>query len=173
MRIEPHINRKPARSWRLASGIAFLAVVCGLGSAIRFAFAADKPVNNVAKGFSSPLEYFPPPYQLQVRSYLESSESEMGPNGTVILRNAKLQTFHTNGTLEMTVAAPNCVYDYAKRVVTSPGALNVYTWDQDKKQGVQLQGNEGFYWQQTNAFLIISNHQTTTISNALTKALTP
>lgn len=173
MRIEPHINRKLARAGRLASCIAFLAVVGGFWGVFHFAFAADRAAHNVAKGFSSPLDYFPPPNQYQMRSYLESAESELGPNGTVILREAKLQTFHTNGTKEMIVTAPHCVYDYSARVVTSPGALNVQMWEQNNKRPIQLQGTNGFYWQQTNAFLIISNQQLTTIGGPLTNSLIP
>ena len=125
------------------------------------------------KGFQAPLDYFPKPHDLQMRSYLEGSEMEMGPNGTIILHNARLQTFHEDGSREMIMNAPQCLYDYNKRVVTSSGALQVQTWDDANKRALQVRGTNGFYWQQTNAFLIVSNQQITTISGALTNSFNP
>jgi hypothetical protein len=164
MRIELRINRKHARALRLAPGVAFLALICAF--ACRLAFAADPAAGKPAKGIRAPIDYYPAPHQLQMRSFLEASEGEMGSNGTTILRDAKLQTFREDGSKEMIVSAPQCIYDYAKGVVNSSGPLKVQTWDE--KREVQLQGSEGFYWRQTNSFLIISNHQTTTISNLFT-----
>jgi hypothetical protein len=36
-----------------------------------------------------------------------------------------------------------------------------------------LQGENGFYWQQTNSLLIVSNKQSTIISGSLTNSFTP
>jgi hypothetical protein len=169
MQIKARTNRKPAMAGRLASGAAVLAVVCAFGFVLNLAFAADQ-VENSMKGFQAPLDYFPAPHELQMRSYLEAEEMEMGPNGTVILHIAKLHTFHEDGSREMIVNAPQCLYDYGKRVVTSAGALHVQTWDDANKRALQVRGTNGFYWQQTNAFLIVSNQQITTISGSLTNS---
>lgn len=173
MRIERGINRKNTQVARLASAVVVLAVVCAVGLVFSLAFAADQPAANSVKGFKAPLEYFDAPHELQMRSYLEGSQSEMGPNGTVILHDAKLKTFNEDGSTEMIVDAPQCVYDYTKHVVTSTGALQVQTWDANNKRSLQLQGSNGFYWQQTNSYLIVSNRQITTISGQLTNSFNP
>jgi len=170
MRIEPRINREIARALRLASSVAFLALICAF--ACRLAFAADPAAGRPAKGIRAPIDYYPPP-SVQVRSFLEASESEMGSNGTTIFRDAKLQTFRENGSNEMTVSAPSCLYDYLKGVVNSSGPLKVQIWDENNKRPLQLQGSNGFCWQQTNLVLIVSNQQTTTISGPLTNSFAP
>jgi hypothetical protein len=171
MRIELRINRELASALRLASGVAFLALICAF--ACRLAFAADLAAGRPAKGIRAPIDYYPPP-SLQVRSFLEASESEMGPNGTTIFRDAKLQTFREDGSKEMIVSAPQCLYDYNKNVVNSSGPLQVQIWDENNRRPpLQLQGSNGFCWQQTNLVLIVSNQQTTTISGPLTNSFTP
>ena len=142
--------------------------------AFGLAFAADQQVaGNSMKGFKAPLQYFDPPHQLQVQSYLEGSESEMGPEGSIIIHDAKLQTFHEDGSLEMIVKAPQCFYDYGTRVVHSSGPLQVQTWDDESKRALYLNGSNGFYWQQTNSLLIVSNKQSTTISGSMTNSFNP
>ena len=174
MRIEPRTGRKPLIVGRVTVCALVLALLIGC-CVFGLAVAADQPaaaVNSV-KGFKAPLDFFPPPHELQMRSYLEGTESEMGPNGTVILHNAKLQTFHEDGSKEMTVNTPQCVYDYNSHIVTSAGALKVQTWDDKNKRALQVQGTNGFYWQQTNSLLIVSNHQITTVSGPLTNSFNP
>jgi hypothetical protein len=171
MRIELPMNRKLMRVGRLASCVVFLVMVCAFVAAFHLAFA-DQPVGNSAKGVSAPLDYYPPPHQLQVRSFLEAAASEMGPNGTAIFHDAKLQTFHENGSKEMIVSAPQCLYDYARRTINSTGALQVETWD-ERQNALLVQGTNGFYWQQTNALLIVSNKQITTVRGPLTNSFTP
>lgn len=159
---------------RVVSGAVLLVVMGAFVLALSMAFAADQPqVGNSAKGFQAPLDYFPPPHQLQMHSYLEGAESEMGPNGIVILHDAKLQTFHEDGSREMIMNAPECVYDYGKHIASSTGALQVQTWDDNHKRALQLRGSNGFYWQQTNSLLIVSNQQITTISGQLTNSFNP
>jgi len=155
---------------RVAPCAAVLLLLLGSGLFFGLALAADQQVGNSMKGFQAPLDYYPEPHQLQMRSYLEGAEMEMGPNGTVILHDAKLQTFREDGSREMIVNAPQCLYDYGKRVVTSSGALHVQTWDDANKRALQVRGTNGFYWQQTNSFLIVSNYQITTVSGTLTNS---
>jgi hypothetical protein len=171
MRIEPRINQKAARVARVASCVALVAVVCVF--VFSLAFAAGQTTGNSGKGFKAPLEYFDPPHEYQMRSYLEGSQSEMGPNGTVIIHDAKLQTFREDGTKEMIVNAPQCLYDYGRHIVSSAGPLQVQTWDYHNKRALQLHGSNGFYWQQTNSLLIVSNQQSTTISGPLTNSFNP
>jgi hypothetical protein len=173
MRIDPRANRKLAVTARVVSCAVALAMVCGFVFMFDLAFADQPVVGNSAKGFQAPLDYFPPPHELQMRSFLEGTESEMGPNGTIILHNAKLQTFHEDGSKEMIMSAPHCIYDYGSHIVHSDGPLKMQMWDEDNKHAYQVVGTNGFYWQQTNSHIIVSNGQMTTISGALTNTFTP
>jgi len=173
MRIELRTRRKAAMAARVASCAAVLAAACACVLVFSRAFAADQAVSNSVKGFKAPLKFFEPPHELQMQSYLEGSESEMGPNGTVIIHDAKLQTFHEDGSREMIVNAPQCLYDYNSHIVRSDGPLKVQTWDDNNKRALQLQGSNGFYWQETNSLLIVSNQQKTTISGPLTNSFNP
>lgn len=129
--------------------------------------AADKtPPASTVKGFQAPLEYFDPPHELQMKSYLEGSEAEPGADGVILIRNAKLQTFHEDGAKEMTVKAPQCVFDSRQHTVSSAGPLQMQT------SNVLVEG-VGFFWQQTNSDLMISNQQSTTVSGQMTNTFTP
>src|SRR6185437_626590 len=134
MRIEPRTRRTLAMAARAASCAALLAVVCGVAFMVNLAFADGPGAGNSTKGFKTALDFFPAPHELQMHSYLEGSQSEMGPNGTVILHDAKLQTFREDGSREMTMNAPRCFYDYNKHSVSSTGALQVQTWDDNHKR---------------------------------------
>ena len=147
----------------------FVAVLAVFFLMFGLAIAADQPPGSTVTGFKAPLDYFEPPHELQMRSYLEGSKSEMGANGALIW-DAKLQTFHEDGTREMIVTAPQCLYDYSKHIVNSTGALQVQTWDDQNKHALNLRGSNGFYWQQTNSLLIVSNKQSTIISGSLTNS---
>jgi hypothetical protein len=173
MRIK-RIKKQPRDFANAAGRSAFAgcASFFALLIAFHFAIAADPQAGNSAKGFKAPLDYFPPPHELQVQSFLEGAESEM-INGMIVIRVARLQTFHEDGTREMVVNAPQCFYDYNKHVVNSTGALQVQTWDDQHKRALRLQGENGFYWQQTNSILIISNKQSTIISGPLTNSFIP
>ena len=149
---------------------ALLAAFCLVFS---LAHAADQRTGSSVKGFKAPLEYCDPPHELKVKTYLEGSRSDMGGNGTIVIWDAKLQTFHDDGTHDMLMNAPQCVYDYNKKIVNSTGSLQLQTWDDKSKRELHLYGSNGFYWQQTNSLLIVSNKQTTTISGSLTNSFTP
>ena len=173
MRIERSASPKAAKARRLIPGAPLFILFVAFGVVFSLAIAFGQPgVGNSVKGFKAPLNYFEN-HPTNVQSYLEGSESEMGPDGTIILHDAKLQTFHEDGSREMIMNAPQCFYDYSKHVVRSSGPLQVQTWDDGNKRSLQLQGSNGFYWQQTNSLLIVSNHQMTTISGPLTNSFNP
>jgi len=103
---------------------------------------------------------------LQVKSFLEGTEAEPGADGVIQIRNAKLQTFREDGSKDMTVKAPQCVFDTRVHTVSSAGPLQVQTTN------VLVQG-VGFLWQQTNSVLFISNQQVTTVTGQLTNTFSP
>ena len=126
------------------------------------AIAADeKQPNSTIKRFRSPLEYFDPPHELQVKTLLEGAEAVPGTNGSILIHEAILQTFHADGSWEMTAKAPQCFWDSHLQTVSSTGPLQVLTADEKNlfhHQGV------GFSWLQTNSDLFISNNVSTTIT---------
>ena len=154
-----------------ASGAPKIALLTAFCLLFGLAIAADQQPSSTMKGFKAPLEYFEPPHELQVKTYLEGANSEMGANGAIVIWDAKLLTYHEDGTQEMIVNAPQCFYN--QHTVNSSGPLQVQTWDDKNKRALRLQGSNGFYWQQTNSLLIVSNHQSTIISGSLTNSFTP
>jgi hypothetical protein len=143
---------------------ALLAAFCFL---VGLALAADqKPVDSTVKGFQAPLQYFEPPHELQIQSFLEGSEAQPGADGVIIIQNAKLQTFHEDGAKEMLVKAPQAIFDSRRHIVSSAGPFQMQT------SNVMVQG-VGFFWQQTNSELLISNQQVTTVTGQLTNSFTP
>ena len=68
------------------------------------------------------------------------------------------RTFRVTGEGEMTVEAPQCVYDPGQRSISSSGPLHMKT--ADGKFSIE---GEGFLWQQTNSTLLVSNRVHTII----------
>ena len=96
-------------------------------------------------------EYYPS-RQPQLKSVLECARAQPQPNGRYLVTDAKWRTFRENGEGEMTVAAPECVYDSARRLISSSGPLHV----QAAEGKFSIEG-EGFLFQQTNSTLWVSN----------------
>ncbi|HXT13889.1 MAG TPA: hypothetical protein VN873_20230 [Candidatus Angelobacter sp.] len=149
-----------------------MVLVLASSVALCIALAADQnpPPSTTVKGFQAPLEYFDPPHELQMKSFLEGSEAEPAADGLILIHDAKLKTFRVDGSTEMIVKAPHCIFDSRDHTVSSDGPLHVQTWDE--KRLVDVQG-VGFFWRETNSDLIISNQQRTTITGALTNTFSP
>ena len=144
--------------------IALFGALCFL---VGFAVASDqKPAPSTVKGFQAPLEYFDPPHELQMKSFLEGAQADPGADGVIIIQNAKLQTFREDGSKEMTVKAPQCAFDSRRYTVSSAGPFQMQT------SNVMVQG-VGFFWKQTNSELLISNRQVTTVTGQMTNSFTP
>lgn len=162
MRIEKGTKKDSRARKLLAAGLVCSFVLC-LAAAL-----AQGPPNNTIKNFRAPLEYFDPPHELQMKSFLEGAEAEPQSDGLILIRDARLQTFHENGSNEMTVVTPLCTFDSKSQTVSSAAPLQVQSSD-DK---LLLEG-EGFFWQATNSDLIISNRVRTTVRGPLTNSFTP
>ena len=87
-----------------------------------------------------------------MKSMLEGSGAERQPDGRVLVTNAKRQTFLVNGDVELTVEAPQCLYDPAMRTISSSGPLLAKSGDGK----FSIEG-EGFLARQTNSILVVSN----------------
>jgi len=143
----------------LAGGALFLAGPHALR-------AADNPVKN-ASDFSS-VEYYDPPNQMQIKSRLGGTEAIPQPDGRVLVRQLKLETFGTNGEPQYVVEAPECLYDQLKNTANSAGPLAVRQAD-----GRVSQTGVGFWWQGTEQFLTISNQARTEIKTGTNLKIIP
>jgi len=146
------VTRHPSLvAWLLFAGmILFLAVPNGRPQSNGVQHASD---------FAS-VEYFEPPHQQQMKSRLSGAEAQPQAGGLLVIKQLQLETFKPDGKPEITVTAPECVYDTFKRTASSPGHLQVRTGDGK----IHVEG-DGFLWRQNDSFLTISNHVRTLIEN--------
>jgi lipopolysaccharide export system protein LptA len=103
-------------------------------------------------------EYYDPPHATQLKALLEGARPQRQPDGKIQVTDAKYRTYRVTGEGEMTVEAPQCVYDPGQRSISSSGPLHLKT--ADGKFSIE---GEGFLWQQTNSTLQVSNRVHTVI----------
>jgi hypothetical protein len=124
---------------------------------------AQSNVVSHASDFTS-VEYYPAPNQQQMKSRLSGAEAQPLPGGLLAIKQLKLEIFKPDGQPEITVIAPECVYNQLDGTASSPGRLEVQTGDGK----VRVEG-EGFLWRQNDSFLTISNQVRTVIKLELEK----
>jgi hypothetical protein len=115
-----------------------------------------------ANDFTS-TEYYEPPHQQQIKSIMSGAEALPQPGGLLIIKQLKLETFNLDGKLEITILAPECIYDTLKGVANSPGHLQLRTGG-----GKILTEGDGFLWRQSEQLLTISNNVCSVIENGAT-----
>jgi hypothetical protein len=140
-----------------------LATLC----AFALMLSAQTNTTTKVKDFSVP-EYYDPPHETQMKTLLQGAQAEPGPEGRILITDVKLKRFAEDGQLQMTVEAPQCVFDSVRRAVSSPGPLHVRSTDGK----LNLEG-DGFLWEQTNSNLIISNRVHTVLRSVPGKPSTP
>ena len=172
MRIEPGTNRMRAAARRVNPCVPLLGLIAVFCLVLSLALAADPQAGNSIKGFRAPLQYCDPPHELQVKSYLEGSESEFLSNGLIGLKNAKLRTYNDDGSEAMVAMTPECIYDTHAQTVSSTGLLQVQTVDPESGTRIWHEG-VGFFWVQTNSDLKISNQVSTIITGTPTNLFNP
>jgi lipopolysaccharide transport protein LptA len=105
------------------------------------------------------LGHFDPPHDKQMRALLEGGKAQPQTGGlTFLSEGVKLQTFVTNGALELVVTTPECLHRKEDRTIQSTNSLRAETGD-----GQFLIEGIGFLFQQTNSGLFISNQVHTAI----------
>jgi hypothetical protein len=141
------------RSVILGAWLAALAFALAAGTAPPLGFGR-------VKDFSVP-DFYPPPNQNQMKSLLSGAEAEPLPGGLIRIKQVKVESFNVSGVLEMTILAPECLYDTGTRSASSPGPLRMTSGN-----GQLVIEGTGFLWQQTNSVFTISNQVRTTLSPA-------
>jgi len=147
------VTRHPSLATRL------LAAGAGLLFAVALGVCAQQNGVQHANNFTT-TEYYEPPHQQQIKSILSGAEALPQPGGLLIIKQLKLETFNLDGKLELTVIAPECIYDTLNGVANSAGHLQVRTGD-----GKILTAGDGFLWRQSDQKLTISNNVCTVFEN--------
>jgi len=97
-------------------------------------------------------DYYPAPHQSQLKSLVEGARVQPQPSDIYLVTEAKVQTFREDGSPEMIITAPQCIYNGSSRIISSEGPLHGKTAD----DAFSIEG-EGFSFQTTNSALSISN----------------
>ena len=171
--------RTPSTTRALTCGISLrllvaLALLGGHGGRL-FAQETNAPVDDATatptfgrvKNFSVP-DYFDPPNQNQMKSLLRGQEAQPQPNGRVFIRGLQVETYRLDGSTDIIVRAPECLYDSVEQTATSATRIEARSGD-----GKLFIEGEGFRWQQTNSTFTISNRVHTIILQSSLAALKP
>ena len=155
---EAHRESNAGARYRSKPGVMVLVVTVShwltVGIAVAQTFGA-------VKGFKV-AEPFPSPHEKQTKSLLQGGNAVFVPGGAMLSDGVLLQTFSETNTPQMIVRAEHCFYNSTNHTVNSAGPLHMQTAD-----GRFILEGEGFYWQQTNSSLIVSNNVHTTIEAGL------
>ena len=114
----------------------------------------------ISSGIGEHLQSYEAPNRGQVKLLLEAPQGESMPDSQILLTEATLKTFATNGVLEQIAETPQCIFDYTRRTVSSGGPLFIHTAD-----GKSWMQGQGFWLQLTNSHFIISNQVHIVIRN--------
>jgi len=141
------------------ANIAPITLIAGIAVLLAAVPSGRAQQNGVqhASNFTT-TEYFSPPHQQQIKSIMSGAEALPQPGGQLVIKQLRLETFGLDGKLEVTIMAPECIYDTFKGVANSPGHLQVQTGD-----GKFRVEGDGFLWRQSDSFLTISNNVRTVV----------
>ncbi len=110
-----------------------------------------------ATDFTS-VQYFEAPNEQKVKMRVSGAEASPLPETMLAVKQLKLEMFSTNGTPEVVVKAPQCIYSPLTGVASSAGRLELIALGGK----LRVEG-EGFLWRQAEGSLHISNRVDTTI----------
>ena len=149
------------KNWRGKILLIAAAVIFFVVAANR----AQQPPLSHAQDFSTDM-YFEPPNEQVVKTRLSGAEAQPLPGGLLDVKKLTVQTFGTNGVLEMTARAEQCTYDLHNGRASSPGRLEMVSGD----GAYRLTGDGFLFSWQTNAMsLTLSNHVHTVIESGFLK----
>jgi hypothetical protein len=116
-----------------------------------------------ATSFSTDM-YYEAPNDDKVKMKLSGTESLPLPGGFLDVKNMKVETYNTNGSVQMQAESPQCTLRYADGVADSPGHLEMRSGD-----GKIHIAADGFLFvlKQDAMSLTLSNHVHTVIETGL------
>lgn len=133
---------------------ALLAIISFAGHTAR----AQLPGSILANNFTTTEYYTNLTQPPQIKTRVKGKRAEPQSEGKYLLKELRIETFHPDGTPEVIIEAPECVYDYSSRTANSAGPLRMRTGD-----GQFTLSGVGFLWQPGEPNLIISNRVDTLI----------
>ena len=120
------------------------------------------------KNFMAPAYYPASNGVRRLKFVLSGSEYQLMTNNIVWLQNPRLTNYTPDGKVEWTVASQECTFDVSTKEVRGNTNMTFRTAD----ERLFISG-VGFFWQQTNSMLILSNQSFTWIDKrAMTSAAT-
>ena len=119
------------------------------------------PSESVLKDFFSPF-YHPFPNQNQLRQVIRATEAIPQGNTNIALKNVTMETYATNGVLELTVHAPTCNWSIHENTASSAGLIEARSAD-----GKTLLKGEGFLWDNVTSQFFISNRVHTIVQTVI------
>ena len=92
---------------------------------------------------------------------MSGAEAQPLAGSLLAIKQLKMETFGTNGSPQVVVEAPECVYDTSLGVANSAGHLRLQNGD-----GKLRTEGDGFLWRQSDNSLTISNNVFTLIKTS-------
>lgn len=117
------------------------------------AVAQQQQFAGSTRRFKYGIENFPPPHESQIKLMLEGASSRMDQDGKLHITGVRLRIYRETGEVEAIAETPECVYDTVTHCATSAAHVQASSADGD----YHIEG-DGFFWQQTNSFMMISNN---------------
>src|SRR5688572_23812466 len=109
------------RLWRAALALVSWFVLC---AAVEGQLMPGVKVSNFSE--SDP---YPAPHYKQMRYVVTGAEGRSQADKTILLTGLKLKTFKVTGENEMTVDAPECIFNKEARTAESAGKLILQSGD--------------------------------------------
>jgi len=106
--------------------------------------------------------WYDAPHEQQMHTLLKGAEAQPLAGDRSLVKTAYFAEYLENGQLQITIETPQCIYDRPHASANSPEHLLVRA-----AEGRFLIEGDGFFWQQTNANLIISNRVHTFVQQQL------
>ena len=131
-------------------------------------FSSTLPAQIVSRGFRLFDYYDAVPGKSQtnlLKSQLSGAEARPQANGLELITRVRIENYLEDGRTNLVAIAPECLVDTRNRVAYSAGPLEVETANGQ----LTIRGN-GFFYQQTNFNLTISNQVETTIHRELMRS---
>lgn len=122
------------------------------------------------KDFKYPAEYYPVSNGVRrLKTLITGAKWQMMSNNIVALKEPRIERTREDGQLEWTVLARECQFSLLTK--EARGSSNVFFRTADERMFLT---GVGFFWQQTNSLLTLSNQTLTWIDKtALTNAPKP
>jgi hypothetical protein len=154
--IQPAVKRLNARAstrrgfpWWSIGGVTALSAFLVLQWTQPARAQLTQKLNLFADQFSTS-EYYTNNTQLKLK--LSGKKATPAGFGKYLVQQLKLETFEPDGARQVTIEAPECLYDFTERTASSAGELKI-----ELGEGRLFVTGEGFLWKQSQSSLIISN----------------